>query len=164
MRVQAMWNNVKCVNPEGELCFPVWKCVCANTLMRNWKEWKGVWSNAKFWDSQSSVEDSSLLGYDAVSIGTQLHFREACCLHLHLFLDHLELKGRQQIHPKHPVYQLTLQHIAEDLNLQCRVTFGAFCLELLLYCWTITRVQIGLNGLKTGWSLFSKQIQNTDVP
>jgi len=60
--------------------------------------------------------------------------RGACCLHLRLFLDHLDLKGRQQIHPKHPVYQLTLRHIPEDFNLQCGVAFGAFCLELLLYC------------------------------
>jgi hypothetical protein len=50
------------------------------------------------------------------------------------------------------------------LNLQCGLTFGAFYLELLLYYWTVTRVHIGENGLKRGWSLFSKQIQNTDVP
>lgn len=66
--------------------------VCANPLMRNWKEWKEVWSNAKFWGSQSGVEDASLLGYDAVWVGTQLPFRGTCCLHFHFFLDCSDLK------------------------------------------------------------------------
>lgn len=29
-----------------------------------------------------NVEASGLLGYDAMTIGEQLHFREACCSHL----------------------------------------------------------------------------------